>query len=260
MFVSLQFSNPGVGDAEALGSFWPQIRENYPNLERQAPITAASEDFGFPPPQPSVQFEFGVGSASPPQRYWFLSADGHDLVQVQHDRLVVNWRRLATDQPYPRYDHVRDSFCRVYPVFIDAIGVQPSVSWCEVSYINEIEAPADSGHGHMELSRVLRLVAQEEIREFRPAPEDTQYQERYILRDGKQEPYGRLYISATPAFRTTTNVPLYIINMLVRGRPQSDSFDSLLDFFDKGRALIVQSFKEITTREMHNRWGLITHQ
>jgi uncharacterized protein (TIGR04255 family) len=171
----------------------------------------------------------------------------------------MNWRRLGTEDPYPRYDHVRSNFVTYFPAFERTVGERLQVplvpEWCEVTYINEIEAQPESGFGHMELSRILCLFGERLQHEVLPAPEDSQFQERFVLRRD-EEPYGRFYLSATPAFRNVDGVAVYMITLLVRGKPATPDHDGILALFDDGHDRIVRTFKEITTEEMHERWGL----
>lgn len=262
MVLSVQFEGDPVDDTSALGLFWPKIRKEFPNLERHPPVARASEEFEIAlPQQPQVKFEFGTGPGPDvPQRYWLLGDSGNDLVQVQSDRLMINWRRLDDDEPYPRYEYVRQKFVDVFPQLIDAMSESdqpPTVEadWCEITYINQIEALPESGHGHMELSRILQLLDADFERTVLPAPEGTGVQEQYLLKND-DGPYGRFYLNATPAMRRTDNAPGYTLTLLVRGRPSGSSLDEIVKFFDDGRELIVKTFREATTKEMHQKWGL----
>lgn len=255
--LSVQFARPIPDDVLALADFWPKIREDFPNLERQPPIMPASEDFSSPPRQPPFRFEFGEGAM--PQRYWLVSEEGNDLVQFQRDRFLVNWRRQGSETPYPRYDHIRKMFTEIFPVFQESLAPQDKAGlepeWCEITYINEIDAEPDSGHGHMELGRILRLFQHRVELEALPPPEDAQFQERFVLRRD-ESPFGRFYLNATPAFRSTDGKAVYMVTLLVRGSPQTTDSDGALALFDLGHDQIVRTFRDMTTDEMHDRWGL----
>lgn len=252
--LSTQFARHSLDDALVVAEFWPKVRERFPNIERQPPIAPATEDFTSPPKQGQLQVEFGDQPF--PQRYWCTSEPGNDLLQFQQDRFLVNWRKLDNGVKYPRYPHVRELFNEFFPVFEEAVSPEKlNVEQCEITYVNEIEAKPDSGHGHMELSRVLKLFSGPIDLPDLPAPEDTQYQSRYVLRRG-DDPFGRFYVSAVPGLNTSTNEPIYVVTLLVRGTPPSPDADGARAFFEDGHDRIVRTFKEITTDDMHSEWGL----
>ena len=48
-----------------------------------------------PPGLPVGPIIFQVQNALPPLRYWLLTDDESLLVQIQHDRLLLNWRQVS---------------------------------------------------------------------------------------------------------------------------------------------------------------------
>ena len=88
------------------------------------------------------------------------------------------------------------------------------------------------------------------------SPEDTTLSERYVLRDAAGEPYGRFYVTATPAYRIENQAPLMALTFVVRGMAKSPDTLGVIGLLDEGRDLIVNSFKRLTTDAMHEEWGL----
>jgi hypothetical protein len=74
------------------------------------------------------------------------------------------------------------------------------------------------------------------------------------MRDEK--PIGRFYISASAAFKNGTPELVYVLNLTVRGLAAGDTEEDIIAFMDYGRDLIVHTFRDITTDEMHSEWGL----
>jgi uncharacterized protein (TIGR04255 family) len=79
---------------------------------------------GAPPP-------FVLRAGVPPLRTWLFSADDAFVLQIQHDRFYLNWRRIA-DREYPRFSdrgsskpgllsRVLEEF-REFSEFCEAIG------------------------------------------------------------------------------------------------------------------------------------------
>ena len=55
---------------------------------------------------PAVAFKVSEETETP--RLWLMNEQGSQLLQLQQDRLVVNWRRLPSDIPYPHYESIRE--------------------------------------------------------------------------------------------------------------------------------------------------------
>lgn len=91
--------------------------------------------------------------------------------------------------------------------------------------------------------------------EFLPSPQETTFAERFLIeREGV--PRGRLHVSANPAFKLQEQIPVYMLTLTARGIPPSPDVEGVMSFFDEGRDLIVRSFRDMTTAEMHEKWGL----
>jgi uncharacterized protein (TIGR04255 family) len=103
--LSIQFE-PLTGFRVAhFGVFWAQIRDRFPKTQEQPPLPPVVERFGVRVQVPQLQF--GVGMVPP--RCWFLDQDETELLQLQTDRVILNWRKLERESaPYPHYRTLRD--------------------------------------------------------------------------------------------------------------------------------------------------------
>lgn len=252
---SVQFGSEAIDEVGILAEFLPLLQPEYPKLEKHPPVPPAVETFDIAPVAPQVQFQ--LLQTLPSQRYWFLSPDGTRLVQVQADRLMFNWRALTPDDEYPHYDVLKPQFAALLAAFLALPSVAAraaAVSWCELQYINPIEARAD-GDGHGQLARILRFLVPDPERVVLPEVEDTQIQVRYRLHDELGVPNGRLYLTAVPAVRAADGQPTYAVTLLARGRPAAGELpDSVFAFIDYAHDLIVRGFREATTDAMHALW------
>jgi uncharacterized protein (TIGR04255 family) len=256
--LGVQFAAPVADDAVALADFWPQIRDQFPDLERHEAIDRIDESFG--PAAPSQQFQINLGVE--PRRYWFVSADKRWLVQVQPDRFVFNWRRQGDDEAYPRYRSLRRRFEELYRTFAASVGEERLAAnppeWCATTYVNNILASSSADPAtRLPLGHILRFVSSPKSSVLPPL-EDTALQQRHLLpsRVPGEAPQGRLYIKANPAFRANDQLPGYVVELKVLARPDAHSRAAIMRCLDQGRDLIVRSFKDITTPAMHKQWGL----
>lgn len=255
--LSVQFDPIQSLQATQLGVLWSsEYREKYPHTEQHPPIAAAIERFDvLEQPKRELRLEF---SNSETPRCWFLKDDKSELIQVQQDRLIHNWRKMQN--AYPRYESIREEFSSDLGAFSNFIeheklgSVTPNQ--CEVIYINHIPV-CDVWKDHSELNKIFPNWKTEESNSFFGTPENIRLTSQYILKDSDNKPLGRLYINLQPAFRAEDSVAIYILTMTVRGKPLSDDKDGVMSFLDYGREVIVNSFASVTSKEMHKVWGRI---
>lgn len=256
--LGLQFAGPVIDEVETLADFWPRIRQEFTQVEKRPALPRIDEQFG--PEAAITNFEFSF--AGEPSRYWITSADQHWVVQVQPDRLVLNWRKAEEGDVYPRYRSVRARFLKIYKAFLETVGEERAIGsppdWCATTYVNNILAnDPRSPNGRMPLNRIIRLFAAPKSNVL-PTLEETTFQQKYLLDPlaAGGEPRGRLYVSASPALRAADQLPGYSLELRVLAQPEAHSRAAVMRCFDQSRDLIVRSFKDITTPAMHEAWGL----
>ena len=88
---------------------------------------------------PMLQFGPWHGS-----RHWFTSEDDVQLIQIQADRLIYNWRRGPNNATYPHFEALQDKFNEIgekWDGFLANRGQKLRITQWEVSYINHILTP-----------------------------------------------------------------------------------------------------------------------
>ena len=148
---------------------------------------------------------------SPPvARYWFEKAGKPDLLQIQQDRLIHNWRLGDGAVAYPRYEKVKADFEKEIQAFskwlqAENLGeIQPNQ--CEVTYSNLIDFN-ESDRVHAEFSRLTPLWT-DKITEQIPAQlEDITTSSRFVFLLN-EKPVGRVYVQFQPVFRQSDNRPM----------------------------------------------------
>ena len=241
MVLGVQLEGPRFDDGLMLAQFWPTIREAFPKIERQPGLPPLGEEFSDAPP--TAQFYFG----EPPARYWFVSEDDSRLVQIQPDRLLLNWRRRPDGAEYPGYDQMRTTFLETYDRLLSVYGqAAPVVDWTEVTYINHLNADDGAG-GHVPLHSLASFAAP--LPDVLPPPEDTQVQQRHRLLDG-DEPVGRLHLSAVSARHVVDAAPIYALTLVVRRRPQPHDVEGVRSAFDVAHDLIGAAFQAVVADDV----------
>jgi len=220
-------------------------RPRYPLVQELPPLPPTIEATGPAP----VAFSFGPAFQS---RLWFLDDEQAELVQLQHDRLTVNWRKSTEDAVYPRYAHLRQVFVdrfRELADFVDEAHLGSlRVTQVEINYINSI--PLEGGHqGQLEL--VLRNWRQIKGHHLGKA-EQARAAMVFNVPDLGLPPV-RLYVTADPARRPDGQQVMFL-TLTVRGAPSDEGVDEALVFLDRAHDHLVRSFAELTPTTMHERW------
>lgn len=233
-----------------VGLFWSRIRDRYPFTEDQAPLVAQQAE---PPDiQPVNQsLMFGTGPFTP--RCWFLDQTKNQLIQLQRDRFLRNWRQLQGTEPYPRFTNLIQEFKRDWQTFSSFFQEErlgdPRVMQCELSYVNKIER----GMGWQDFSdlpNVFSLLRRDDSAGFLAAPELVSWQAKYKLPDGR----GRLHVEMNPVFRSRDMKLGLSLNLTARGAPAGGSYEQVFAWFDLAHEWVVRAFHELTTPKMHEIW------
>ncbi len=194
-------------------------------------------------------------------RTWFVSSDQRLLVQLQDDRLNLNWRRVEPGDRYPRYAVLRPKFDELRGQLDEVLernGREPAVvDYVEVSYINELAPAAElPGDAHPKLADMLTTVSAVGPGGFLPEPEDEGYAARFrIHSEDMSEPVGRLVVGTDTAYRTSDQRPIYLLKLSANLVGLFTTKDAVIDMLDLGRSWIVKSFLQLTTPEIQSTWG-----
>lgn len=254
--LSVQFASLAKFSNIYAGLLWEQFAERYPTVEEQMPLPPNFETFGLPPaPVPGPQMQLLTTPVT--SRYWFISKDGSQLLQVQSDRLVHNWRCQSPDDNYPHYEPLRERFAaevkQVQKFLIAKKLGTISPNQCEVTYINHI----DLGEGidpSDRLAEIFTVWTEQYSDTFLKRIERGQFNVSFILTDGSDAPYGRLHVGVQPAIRRATSAAVLQFTLTARGKPQKETIKSAFDWLDRGRIAVVRGFTSLTRPEMHQAW------
>lgn len=250
--LSVQFDRLALMRTAHFGMYWRGIYDRFPKTEERVELPRIVE----PPPQqlPSgVGIQFEALEAPPAPRFWFANEKGTELIQVQKDRFIKNWRKTGDGDEYPRYESVRDGFDRDFSGFREFVSKRQlgevRVNQCEVTYINHIFA-GKGWETHADIDKVFTLWQQPSAA-FPGRAQDTAFHSRFQIADSRGNFVGRLHVKVSPVIRPPDGCPMFLLELTARGQ-----IDESMSFFDLGREWIVRSFKSITTPMMHEIWGI----
>ena len=145
------YFNPPLANfrSQHVGLFWERIKEEFPVAEQQIPL--------------GVIANVGADEPFPMPRYWFIADDDVNLIQIQKDAFIFNWRRRGDNQ-YPGFHiNIKPTFDRLYGQFETFLRTEVSipelsVDLCELTYVDTIEQ-CDYWRGPADTRNVIRFFS-----------------------------------------------------------------------------------------------------
>jgi uncharacterized protein (TIGR04255 family) len=251
--LSVQFEALPLIRTAHLGLLWNEYQASFPKTEDRPTLDPVVELF----PERALErvgLKLQAFDSPPVPRLWFINAPGNEMIQVQNDRFIKNWRKEGDEERYPHYDEtIRPNFDRDYRIFVaflekNQLGT-PRVNQCEVTYVNHILAGV-GWERYGELGKIFTFWRSPDL--VPPGPvEDLRLHARFVIPGEAGKPIGRLHVDLQPAVRTSDHHPMYVLHLTARGQAGDG-----LDFFDIGREWIVQTFKRLTSSSMHAVWRI----
>jgi uncharacterized protein (TIGR04255 family) len=241
VIISTYFNPPLHGlRSEHIGLFWHSIKENFPNVSQQAPaggmdITMGSEIFPMP-------------------RYWMIAADDINLIQIQKNAFMFNWRHR--DDEYPHYENLKSVFDKYYSKFQDFILSETEterlqIDVCELVYINTIES-CDYWSGPGDTKNVIPSFS---IPTIGMSPEvEPEYHCAfvYVIADDLQ-----LRVTVRNAQSAqNSEVPVLVFEIRASERIGSANKSVADSWFDRSHQAIIDCFVGMTNPEIQNKYWI----
>ena len=118
---------------EYIGIFWEKIRKEFPNVQQVPPT-------GYPA---GIGIDVAEDEIFPMPRYWFVSRDDTQLIQIEKNAFIFSWRAGQSSE-YPGFDReIKPLHDRYYALFDEFVRQELKVAkltirYCELTYINII--------------------------------------------------------------------------------------------------------------------------
>jgi uncharacterized protein (TIGR04255 family) len=235
------------------GLFYLRVRDRYPQTQTVVALPPTRETFDDSPMLLHLGF---VGQDEIP-RAWFVSNDDATLIQLQRDRLLLNWRRGAQSAEYPHFEAVSDEFQRIY-ADLEAFAAENNLgevqpTQCEVTYVNHLHAPAARGD-RPDPASIIRLLNAQVGPEWQLPIDDLSFTARYLLPGEGGRPIGRLTATLATLISSGGGEAVLQLDITARGSPEGTGLDAVVAFHNMAHKHIVHCFTGITTRAAHEKW------
>ena len=223
------------------GMFWETVRDHYPNFEL-APIAGDFEEI----------LEEATGAPLP--RFLMVSKEDDQVLQLQRNRLVFNWRKRGGD--YPNFEAVYKSFAEHYKnlgEFLKSHDISlPGIGQCELAYVNHIpkgegwEIPADA-------AAIFPIVGwNNHDAKIVTNPSAINWQNMFDMPDN----LGSLLLKVQTAVRRVDGQPILAFELVARGGEEAVAPIGMDAWFKAAHYSIGVAFSEFTDDKVQvDRWG-----
>ncbi len=263
--TGVQFQKiPGL-HAGHFGLFWDQVRDRFPQVKHQQPLsrTVERQVEGNLPSRHGIRLQPMAAEDFVP-RIWFIDAGDCELLQMQIDRFIRNWRKRPTNAAYPRYfETIRPAFEKDLGLFLEFLAREkfsmPVFDQCELTYINHIHSEGVWDE-FAQLDRVFAGWNSGYGTGVWSDPESVAVRTSHALLGKNGEFVGRLHLEIDSAF-TSEGVAgaaaerTFVMKLIARGQPLGEGVAGIFSFLDLAHEQIVRGFDRITMPQMHAAWG-----
>lgn len=188
-----------------------------------------------------------------PVRCWFIDHESSELVQVQDDCFIRNWRKTENSPDYRHYDVIKPRFERDWGTFIKFLDnnrlPQPEVWQCEVTYINQFVRGCE-WHSFKDLGRLYPGWHSDTESPLLDKPQMVTFAAAFELPNEA----GTLQFHSQPGVRSSDGAEIIQLTVTALGKPRSSEGAEILSWLDSGRAAVVQGFTDFTSESAHQLW------
>lgn len=234
---SIQFETIKEFQLPHFGILWEKLgRDDYPNCQEVNLITHAVEK----DKETKQTLSLPKGGLLPLPRVFFINSTGEELVQVQQDRFLRNWRKMKPDDSYPRYKTLLPKFEQSLESFEQFIseefkGRKLEIDQYELTYVNHIYMDKEE-LSQSQLSKYFSVYRNDEFRSFLPVPEVAGWNMIYKLPNS----LGRLHMNLSQCHKPER---LFVLNITARGINEQKNMKSWLKV---AHEWIIKGFADIT--------------
>jgi uncharacterized protein (TIGR04255 family) len=234
------------------GLLWNRFeRGKYPACQEMPPIAHIIEEFPAKPKGEETVMIERLNSLPLP-RIFLINGEGDNLIQIQRDRFLQNWRKMKPDARYPRYATLYPEFEKSVGLFNDFLRSEKigevKLNQYELTYVNHIPLKIIDNNICL-IENIFPDFKCRDRQHFLPKPERFFCRRSYQLPEKK----GRLHVVLKQGQNIESGEELFILDLTVRGFSAQ-----MKEWFDIAHDWIVWGFTDLTSNEVQkNIWGRI---
>lgn len=249
----MTFKNPPVGEVSFglgfaalatfkvahFGSFWDLIRKDYPECEDKPPVLDPTS------------LPVGMSGWFPLPRVWYLHRDRNFLIQLQQNRIWLNWRRLNESEQYPSFETLFPIFQATVARFVDFVHgnnlgeIMPNVA--ELAYVNQIPS-GDSSRPYSDVGEFMEDLRSPHYK-YLPSPDGIAWRSEFTVGEDKLSIDLKSGKEIAGAQRS-----IYMLEIRSSRNFRDQSTAIPFDWFMTANKLIVNAFCDVTTEKAQREY------
>ncbi len=229
------------------GLVWQKLRKTYPKCQH-----APSLDFR----PDSFDESSGIPLPLPLPRIWLLNDVQNELIQLQNNRFLFNWRKMDEKELYPRYKYVMQTYKKNFTIFEEFLEEENlgklNYSSCELTYINHIFEGEGLG-SVADIQKVLPdLTWHSTENRFLPEPRYLGWQALFSLPNDN----GQLQVKREQGFRKSDHREVLVLELTASRSIKDNSLAEIWNWFELAHEWIVRGFTDLTEKNVQvSTWG-----
>ncbi len=252
LIIGVYFDPPLISlRSEHIGLLWSRFRSEFPKVEQREPLLVNIQGSG-----PSV---YSGGEFPFMPRFWFISEDEINLVQVQKDAFLLNWRKREAE--YPNFDEkLKSSFSEKFSIFKEFInrdvGVyEVKIGLCELTYVDVIE-PCEYWQGPQDTYKVVPSFSVPKI-----GPKSGELSAFNCTYSHDISPHLQLHIAIRVAkSNQIPNSSCLILEFKALGQPNGSEELSIDQWYEQAHNAIISQFLNVTDKHVQRKFWMLEEE
>jgi uncharacterized protein (TIGR04255 family) len=247
--ASIQFNEPNIFEMRQFKDIWDRLdHKKYSKYAEMPPLERITDG-----KSQVIKFSNFPGL----RRVWLEDENNNKLIQLQEDRLILNWRHpnvnIKTDCIYPRYENIIEEFFSIFDVFQKYLSEKQNrlsnPDLLELTYVNFIEVDGNEIENVNSIFKDFNWVIQDRILN---TPTFIDQKLIYDIPDMASQLKCTIRSHQSPE----NGCDGILYELSVRGGINEIETSVMRTWYDNARLWIVNSFKDSTHEDMHKVWGL----
>lgn len=232
--------------APHLGEIWQEFKKyGFAHIVEQPPVVSAVEM-----PVSAQEAQLRIGYVPDLARIWFIHETETQIIQVQRDRFMFNWRKAGPDQVYPGFSAICENFEGFYTRFTQTVKNmqigEVAPAQYELTYIDQLRH-GEGWNTLADLGKIYNMFVDSDW----VGADSVDFRASFPVEDLR----GRLHVSIGNRIKIPEQTPTLQTGFTVRGFPENAE-DTMRMWFKSARDKIRERFTGMFTEDIQiKEWG-----
>ncbi len=213
------------------------LKSDFPEIKEMPLLPAIFNDKGEHPIQKFLSDHY--------TRFHLIERNKARSIQIQPDRILLNWQKTNDKSEYPRYNNLLEAFLRIVTQISKTISedITKHINQYEMAYVAHVYLE-DFGNKHYPVHRILNMLT--DSHDLTGIDID--------LTISKPSVGGSLNITVKSAQNTINQKRLLVLENSCRGFISTETHQ-LKQWFNTAHDILITQFVDMITDEAKKKWG-----